>query len=113
MTKPRRDYKAELNAALIASAANGWTYMGNNTMRRRTEHETPAYAINAEWYEQPTYSTLEFLSFLLLEGNRAPKAVYGTGPCPWVGRRDSKISFKRALELLGQPLEESAIHDRD
>jgi len=106
------DYRAKLNEALKASAANGWEYIGNNTMRRMTEHETPQYAIDAGWWTSPTYTTVEFVGYVLVSKG-APKATYGSAACPWVGRSDSSISFKRSLELLAQPLADSTLHDRD
>lgn len=107
-----KDYRAELNAALLAAADNGWTYIGNNTMRRTTTHPTPQYALDAGWYTGTEYDTHEFLSFILLGGNRAPKVVYGVAHCAWTGRQDTSVSFKRSKELLAQPLSESTVHDR-
>lgn len=107
------DYRAKLNAALKGAVDNGWEYIGNNTMRRMSEHVTPQWARDNGWYPAETYNTIEFLSFILMPPGRAPKVVYGTAPCAWVGRSDTKISFKRATELLAQPIAESPIHDRD
>ena len=107
------DYRARLNEALKGAGEHGWEYIGNNTLRRMSEHVTPQYAIDNGWYPSPTYSTVEFISFVLVSGGKAPKAVYGSAACPWVGRTDNSISFKRSLELLAQPLADSTLHDRD
>ncbi|QBZ73541.1 hypothetical protein SEA_MISCHIEF19_56 [Streptomyces phage Mischief19] len=106
------DYRAKLNAALTAAGENGWEYIGNNTMRRMTTHVTPQFALDNGWYPSTDYSTVEFISFVLVSKG-APKVTYGSAPCPWVGRSDSTISFKRSLELLAQPLADSTLHDRD
>lgn len=105
--------------AANAAKANGWDVLnvdsvrGIVTLRRMTEHQTPQYAMDNDWYPSPTYNTLEFVSLMFTSRTRVPKVTYGTAPCPWVGRTDTSISFKRSLELLAQPLADSEIHDRD
>lgn len=103
---------AQLKETADAAEANGWTYVGNSTFRRMTEHLTPQRAIDNGWWTDSTYTACEFLAFVLRGVNRVPKVVYGTTPCPWVGLSDCSISFKRALDLFAQPLAESEIHDR-
>lgn len=104
--------------AINAAGANGWQIIPANTpntitVRRMTEHVTPQWAQDNGWYPNTVYSTCEFLSFVFFSRTRVPKVTYGTAPCPWVGRTDTSLSFKRSLELLAQPLAESSIHDRD
>ena len=106
-----KDRVAELKAAIVAAEANGWTYIGNNTVRRMVEHETPQFAKDNGWWTAATYESLEFLSFVLNGPTRAPHCVYGTCRTTWTGRRDQKIAWKRTLELLAQPVEEPEIHD--
>lgn len=104
--------------AIEAAKANGWEFMGIASgsiiqLRRMTEHSTPQYAMDNGWYPPPTYSTIEFLSFLFINRSKVPKVTYGTAACPWVGRLDRSLSFKAALALLTQPVSESELHDRD
>lgn len=113
MATRKTDWMKQAVDAVNAGAANGWEIINATTVRRLTQHDTPQYAMDNGWYPSPTYSTCEFLSFVFMPSGRVPKVVYGTAPCPWVGRSDASISFKRAKELLAQPLADAAIHDRD
>jgi hypothetical protein len=106
------DRVAEAQQAIRAAVANGWTYMGGGTVRRTTVHETPRDVIAAEWYTGGQYDTHEFLSFVFASKDRVPRVIYGVARCPWLSRTDSKVSFRRAKELLAQPLSESDVHDR-
>lgn len=106
-----KDRVAELKAAITAAEANGWTYIGNNTVRRMAEHVTPPFAMDNGWYPGSTYNSLEFMSFLLMGPSRAPKCIHGTVRVPWIMRSDRSISWKRTLELLAQPVTESDIHN--
>lgn len=107
------DRMIETKNAIDAGAANGWVYIGNSTVRRTTTHATPQFALDAGWYTGPEYDTHEFLSFVFGDRNRVPKVVYGVAHCAWTGRSDSSVSFRRAKELLAQPLADSDVHDRD
>lgn len=108
----RKDYRAELQDLIKAAEHNGWTYIGNNTVRRMVEHETPEYAQRNGWWEGEKYASLEFLSFIFPRlAGRAPKVVYGTNNCPWTERRDTYISYRRSVELLAEPLHLSPVHD--
>lgn len=107
------DRFAEIQAAVKDADANGWHVLNETTVRRMTEHVTPQWALDNGWAAGATYTTVEFLSFVFRARNLVPKVIYGTAPCPWVGRSDASISFKRAKELLAQPLADSKIHDRD
>ena len=50
------------------------------------------------------------LSFIVADRNRAPKVVHGVSRTPWVGRTDRSISYRRATELMAQPVSESPVH---
>lgn len=106
------DRMIETKEAIDAATANGWTYIGNGTVRRTTTHTTPKYVMEAGWYPRAEYDTHEFLSFIFSRRDRVPKVVYGVARCAWTDRSDRLISFRRAKELLAQPMSESDVHDR-
>lgn len=104
--------------AIEAAKANGWQFQGISSgsiihVMRKTEHSTPQYAMDNDWWPQPTYDAIEWLGFVFTDRNRVPKVVHGTSACAWVGRSDTRVSFKAALALLAQPVAESELHDRD
>lgn len=106
-----KDRVAELKAAITAAEANGWTYIGNNTVRRTATHATPQFALDNGWAPGGTYTSLEFLSFVLRGPSRVPGCIHKTMRCPWVARSDRSISWTRTLELLAQPIDASDIHN--
>ncbi|ATN93718.1 hypothetical protein SEA_ABT2GRADUATEX2_48 [Streptomyces phage Abt2graduatex2] len=107
-----RNYAAELKDLIENAEANGWTYIGNNTVRRMAEHETPEFAQKHGWWTSSTYASLEFLSFVFPRViGRVPKVVYGTNNTPWTARRDRTISYRRAVELLAEPIHLSETHN--
>lgn len=105
----KRDYRRELIEAAGAARINGWTILNATTLTRVVAHDTPHDIIRNGWYAGQTYDSVEFLSFVLVGGG-APKAVYGTSANPWVQRLDRPVSFKRAKELLAQPVSHSDFH---
>lgn len=110
---PKRDYSIELNDLIEQAERHGWKYIGNNTVRRMAEHETPEFAQTNGWWNGDTYASLEFLSFVFPRiSGRAPKVVYGTSSCPWLSRQDISINYRHAVELLAQPIRLSQVHDR-
>jgi len=106
-----KDRVAELKAAILAAEANGWQYIGNHTVRRMAEHVTPQFAVDNGWAPGATYTSLEFLSFVLHGPSRVPTCIYGTCKVPWLMRHDQKISWKRTLELLAEPVSSSDVHN--
>lgn len=106
-----KDRLAELKAAITAAEANGWTYVGNNTVRRMAEHVTPQFAVDNGWYPGATYNSLEFLSFVLNGPSRAPHVTYGVCRVPWIDRQDRNVNWKRTLELLAEPIGSSDVHN--
>lgn len=105
-------HATELKGLITQAEANGWTYIGNNTVRRMAEHQTPEFAQKHGWWNGSTYTSLEFLSFVFPRiGSRAPRVVYGSISCPWRTRNDLRISYRRAVELLAQPLDASDVHN--
>lgn len=105
-----KDRMAELRNATKAAEANGWTYIGNSTVRRMAEHVTPQFALDNGWAPGSTYKSLEFLSFVFSDRARVPKVIYGTCRTSWTGRSDRSISWKRTLELLAEDIAASEIH---
>ncbi len=99
----------ELRDAIKAAEVNGWEYIGAGTVRRMAEHDTPDM-FRRSWPD-PKFHSTEFISFILVDANRVPKCVYGVAPATWTTRQDVSMSYKRALELLAQPLSESDVHN--
>lgn len=89
-------YTARLKSALAASP--DWEYIGDNRVRRMSEHPTPEN-IPAHWWPDATYPTIEIITFLP-RGERVPTAFHWVATCPWVEATKRKISAKRALELV-------------
>jgi hypothetical protein len=97
------DYYEKINEACQDAEAREWVRVPgqyNPMWRRSVEHPTPSFAHDNGWWPGMTYSSHEFVSFILRERTRAPRAVYGTSRVPWTGRTDRPVSFKRALEIL-------------
>lgn len=99
--------QAELVAAMRAAVESGeWERIadpigvGSLVIRWRQERATPT-DLPACYWGLPTYSRLVFLTFM--PGRRAT-VILGASPAPWVGRRDSVISLKRAFEVLANPV---------
>ena len=106
-----KDRVAELKAAIVAAKVNGWTYIGNSTVRRMSEHTTPQFALDNDWYPGRSYSRVEFLSFVLNGPSRVPHVTYGVVRVPWTARSDRSLTWKRTLELLAEPIELSEVHE--
>lgn len=99
--------QAELVAAMRAAVESGeWERIadpigvGSLVIRWKQERATPT-DLPARYWGSPTYSRLVFLTFM--PGRRAT-VILGVSPAPWVGRRDSVISLKRAFEVLANPV---------
>jgi hypothetical protein len=105
------DHIATLQAAAIASQANGWERCPGkpNGLRRVVVHDTPAGTPD-RWWRSGSYESVEFLTFHFTERTKVPSVVHGFSRVPWIAKRDQKITFKRSLELLAQPAAESLIH---
>lgn len=99
-----------LQDALAFALANGWeiTPGRTNSVRRIVKHDTPE-RIPASWWPGKTYTSTEFITFLVFDEGAAISAFHDTSRSPWVGRADRKVSVKRALEILLNP-ELSDIH---
>lgn len=54
--------------------------------------------IPTRWWGAPTYSRHQFLTFL----SRTP-IIWGVSGAPWVGRQDSRVSYRDAFEILADP----------
>ena len=112
------DRVTQVEEAIEAAGANGWEFLGIMSgsvvkIRRMTEQVTPQFALDNGWWNSSTYTAVQILSFLFTSRTRAPKVVHGTNGSPWTGGQHRNISFKAALALLSQPLDESELHNRD
>lgn len=95
MTPAARKLRDAMRAAV---GSGGWEPVPDQyayTIRWRSAEKTPAHPELVD-YDQP-YRSLVFLSLV------AGKVVLGIAAAPWVRRRDSTISFKRAYEVLVDP----------
>lgn len=90
--------------ALALALANGWerTPGKPNSVMRAVEHRTPE-RITKNWWPGETYTSCEWVSFLVFDGGARITAFHDTSRCPWVIRQDRKVSLKRALEILSDP----------
>jgi hypothetical protein len=104
------DYIEQLRDRLKAAEAEGWSHATSLMAVRMTRHDTPKLVLDADWYPSPTYHCTEILGFTFTARNRVPVCVYKDRSRPWVDGTDRRISYKRALELLAQPLAESDFH---
>lgn len=96
-----------LRRAVSNAHRRGWRPLpgrGGNTVSRKIELVTPAW-LDPRFWDAPTYTRLEFLSFVPRQKGRVPAVVYGESRAPWLERRDRAISFKRSLELLDSEME--------
>src|SRR6266498_3659872 len=105
------DRFAQTADAINDAKDRGWEYIGNNTVRRSRQHDTPAHVIDYGWWTGQVYSSSEFLAFVWHGRERVPTVLYTTARTYWTPReRDGqKISFKKALEILAS--DTSEIHE--
>lgn len=79
---------------LDAIASGAWVAIDGRTMR----WDGPVKVAQGQGYvgipDGSTYKPMVFLST-----NR----ILGVGSAPWMGRRDSKITYKRAMEIIANP----------
>lgn len=102
--------------------AHGWTPINNGswlTLRRTYLLPTPELVLctSEEFarqpfgkWDKPTYERHEFLSFFFAQaGTKSDggpihklrgQITYGDADSPWIGRHDSEVSQRRALEIL-------------
>lgn len=88
--------------AIKDAESRGWEYIGNNTVRRTRQHDTPEVVIKNDWWTGQVYWSAEFLAFVWHGRDRVPTVLYTTQRTYWTPREKDgqKISFKRALEIL-------------
>lgn len=86
------------------SPSRGWerTPGKANSLMRTAEHPTPE-RIPENWWPGETYTSHEWITFLVFDGGARIVAFHDTARCPWTTRSDRKISLKRALEILRDP----------
>lgn len=87
--------------ALGLALSQGWTRTPGkpNSVMRMTEHRTPE-RIPKNWWPGETYTSYEWVDFLVFDGGAKIAAFHNTSRCPWITRSDQKVSLKRALEIL-------------
>lgn len=87
-------------ADLTAMRDAGWAVIGEYrgvTLRWTTRHDTPAYVGRS--YPYPTYERHTFLTYNLTDGVVRGQVLHGDARAPWVGRSDSWVSQRRAVEI--------------
>ena len=104
--------------AINDAKSRGWEYIGNDTVRRTRQHDTPEIAIKNEWWTGQVYSSCEWLAFVWHGRDRVPTVLYSSVRTYWTPRDADgmKISFKRALEILASetsPVHENHYQDRE
>lgn len=108
----RRNHRDELATLISNAEENGWTYIGNDTVRRLVDHEVGEEIRRAGWWTGETCASVEYLSFVFPSLNRQPYAVYSAHTRPWRQREDTQVTYRRAVELLDEPIYQSAVHNR-
>lgn len=92
----------KVREALKDAMARGWERIpaspGCVTLRWSVELPTPERVRTAGWWPGETYDEITFVTFIGVE--RISAVANPTPGNPWVGRRESNVSVKRALELL-------------
>lgn len=95
--------QAALVAAMKAAIAEGtWAVVNGQTIRFTETVDTPEIHRGTGFgrWPHPTYDRHVFLTVV----PRKPWAIiFRETPAPWVGARDSTITFKRAFEILEDP----------
>lgn len=105
-----KDRVAELKDAIQEAQTNGWALVQLRSVRTKI-HQTPDNIPDA-WWGLPTYQSTEALAFSFPNNDRTrvPIVVHHTSRCPWVEGTEQRISYRKALALLAQPLAESDAH---
>lgn len=106
------DYYEKINEAVADAESRGWVRIPgqyNPTWRRSVDHPTPEFAIKNGWWTGATYTSHEFVAFILRDRDRAPSVVYETSRTHWTPKTGRKISFKQALEILAS--DTSDVHE--
>lgn len=88
-----------VEAMRAAVAGGGWRVVNDPygvTIRWDSEEKVPAYPDLVGW-DGPYRSHV----FLTLVGRRG--VILGIGSAPWTGRRDQKVTYRRAFEVLADP----------
>ena len=106
------DRVAEWKKLMSEAAENGWTHVGGGHVFRATVHQTPAEIKAAGWWDQDTFSCIEILDFVFVRQTGLPISTYQVHVSPWVTASSHRLSYRKALALLAQPLADSDIHNR-
>jgi len=98
--------RAQLMEAIDHASANGWTAINGNTLRRTWTLETPEtnrYKAGAGMFGKWDGDTYDRHLFITIVGSVAGgkiSVILGDARAPWVGRDDTSVSLKRAIEVL-------------
>jgi hypothetical protein len=109
-----KDRIEQLKDLMDEAGANGWvSVLGwvneRIAVSRTTRHETPEFAKRAGWWAADEYRKVECLVFSFHRRDRVPTVTYTVIPASWSSPEPTTVSFKRALELLAQPVAESRV----
>lgn len=104
------DKVEQLRRFFEAATEHGWATTNVGIAIRMTDQTTPSEVIEAGWYPSSTYQCSEVLDFTFVRRDRVPIVVYKDRSRPWIEGTDTRISYRKALELLSQPLAESEFH---
>ena len=100
----------DVRKALETALGQGWerTPGKANSLMRAVDHPTPE-RIPKNWWPGETYTSHEWITFLVFDGGARIVAFHDTSRYPWLVRSDLKVSLKRALGILRDP-ELSDVH---
>ena len=98
-----RTQRRLLDAMKTAVAHGTWVQVpeGPGLTIRYTETRTTPAGIPERWWSWSTYERHLFLTL------HAGGVIWGNAPAPWVGRRDSRITYTQAFAILADPAGEA------
>lgn len=96
LTKTQQALLDEMKAALDDGTWEHVPATYGFTVRYTEIRRTPD-AIPQHWWRHKTYERHQFLTL------HHSGVIFGDFTAPWVGRRDSRITYKRAFEILRDP----------
>ena len=105
------DKLEHLRYSMERAAANGWVSYPSLIAIRLTVHQTHPRVIRSGLWTEPTYECREVLDFVFHgPTNRVPSCVLTVRSRSWVPEHRERISYRRAVILLDQPLADSITH---
>lgn len=97
-----------LNESRERATSNGWELKPNGDLVRIT-YRSRNIALRMLW-PLDVYPVIETLTFT--GGGRIvpPVCMHAVSDAPWKAYRATRVTFRKAVSLMDQPLEESPVH---